>query len=202
VLTHWRWLPELRFIQHYHDQPAYLDALAASVREHWQQHGQPDRLLMSFHGIPKRYFTAGDPYFCECQKTGRLLADRLALTDAQWQLTFQSRFGREEWLRPYTDHTLREWGQQGVGRVDVICPGFSADCLETLEEIAEQNREIFLGAGGREFTYIPALNDRADHADALAQLLTAHMQGWGDEPPSRENLRDRQKRAQNMGADR
>ncbi len=199
----WRWVPELRLIQHYHDEPSYIDALAASVRDHWERRGRPDRLLMSFHGIPRRYFDAGDPYFCECQKTGRLLAERLALPEGQWRLAFQSRFGREEWLRPYTDHTLQEWGKQGVGRVDVVCPGFSADCLETLEEIVEQNRELFLHAGGKEFTYIPALNDRPDHAQALCSLLAAHMQGWERQAASTEaDLSDTRQRARALGAER
>jgi ferrochelatase len=201
VLSRWRWVPELRLIQHYHDRPAYIGALAASVREHWHTHGRPDRLLMSFHGLPRRYFDAGDPYFCECQKTGRLLAGRLQLNDSEWKLTFQSRFGREEWLQPYTDRTLEAWGRNGVGRVDVICPGFSADCLETLEEIAGQNRELFLNAGGKELTYIPALNDRADHVQALAGLLAEHMQGWEADSESKpEALSGRLRRAQALGA--
>ncbi len=203
VLTGWRWVPELRLIQHYHDYPPYIDALAASVREHWERHGRPDRLLLSFHGIPRRYLDAGDPYFCECHTTGRLLAERLELQDGEWQLTFQSRFGREEWLRPYTDHTLKAWGKQGIGRVDVVCPGFSADCLETLEEIAEQNRELFLHAGGKELGYIPALNDRADHAQALSLLLARHMQGWEDGAAwTAERLQLCQQRARALGAER
>jgi ferrochelatase len=202
VLSGWRWVPELRLIQHYHDHPAYIDALAASVTEHWNRHGRPDRLLMSFHGIPRRYFNAGDPYFCECQKTGRLLAERLELQESEWQLTFQSRFGREEWLRPYTDHTLKDWGKRGVARVDVVCPGFSADCLETLEEIAEQNRELFLHAGGKEFRYISALNERLDHARALSRLLVEHMHGWEDGSEwSSEHLQLRQLRARSLGAE-
>lgn len=199
VLQQWRWVPELRLIQHYHDDSAYIDALAASVREHWDTQGRAERLLMSFHGIPRRYFDAGDPYFCECQKTGRLLAERLELQDEQWLLTFQSRFGREEWLRPYTDHTLKAWAKQGVARVDVVCPGFSADCLETLEEITEQNRDLFVRAGGGELRYIPALNERPDHIQALSGLLGRHMAGWdlssGIEP-------QRQQRARALGAER
>jgi len=178
VLGHWRRVPDLRFIQHYHDDPGYIAALATSIREHWAEHGQADKLLMSFHGIPRRCLLAGDPYFCEAQKTARLLADTLELGDDQWLLAFQSRFGREEWLSPYVDSTLKDWGKQGVGRVDVICPGFSADCLETLEEISVQNRETFLGNGGREFYYIPALNVREDHIAALSELLLRNMSGW------------------------
>ena len=201
VLSGWRWVPELRTVQHYHDYPPYIEALAASVREHWQNHARPDRLLMSFHGIPQRYFDAGDPYFCECQKTGRLLAERLDLQEGEWQLTFQSRFGREPWLQPYTDHTLREWGSQGVKRVDVVCPGFSADCLETLEEIAEQNRELFVQAGGAQLHYIAALNDRPDHVRMLSRLVAEHMQGWADSVGSRpEQLQLCQRRARALGA--
>ena len=201
VLRNWRWVPELRFIQHYHDQPAYIEALANSVREHWEAHGRPELLMMSFHGIPQRYFMAGDPYFCECQKTGRLLAQRLELGEDQWQLTFQSRFGREPWLQPYTDHTLADKARQGVRHVDVVCPGFSVDCLETLEEIDEQNRELFLSSGGERFSYIPALNDRPDHADALVQLLSTHMGGWPDAAAEADAvLSERHRRARALGA--
>ncbi len=177
-LRHWRWQPELRVISHYHDFPPYINALAASIRAHWQQHGQPDRLLFSFHGIPRRVWLAGDPYACLCQKTARLTAETLGLDASRWQVVFQSRFGREEWLTPYTDLTLRDLGAQGVARVDVICPGFAADCLETLEEIAHTNRTIFLQAGGQVFHYIPALNTQPAHMQALFALAQQHMQGW------------------------
>ena len=201
VLRDWRWVPEFRFVQHYHDKPAYIEALASSVREHWDEHGRPELLMMSFHGIPQRYFMAGDPYFCECQKTGRLLAERLELGEDQWQLTFQSRFGREPWLQPYTDHTLADKARQGVRHVDVVCPGFSADCLETLEEINEQNRELFLSHGGERFSYIPALNERPDHAAALVQLLGTHMHDWQDAATETdEDLSERYRRAQSLGA--
>ncbi|MDT8386338.1 MAG: ferrochelatase [Thiogranum sp.] len=182
VLRGWRWIPEFRFIQHYHDDPGYIEALANSVREHWEQIGRPDRLMISFHGLPKRCLLSGDPYYCECSKTARLLAESLQLQDDEWKLTFQSRFGREEWLQPYTSATLTEWGQERIPRVDVICPGFSADCLETLEEIAEQNRELFLEAGGQDLRYIPALNDRDDHVNALADLAMRHTSGWTERP--------------------
>lgn len=178
VLQTWRWLPDLRFISHYHDNHGYINALVASIQRYWGEHGRPDKLLMSFHGIPKRTFLAGDPYFCECQKTGRLVAEQLNLQDEQWQVVFQSRFGREEWLQPYTDKTLEALGQAGTGRVDVVCPGFSADCLETLEEINQQNREFFLTAGGKAFHYIPALNADAAHIDALADLIELNLAGW------------------------
>jgi protoporphyrin/coproporphyrin ferrochelatase len=183
ALQHWRWLPDLRFISHYHDFPAYIDALAASIRAYWQQHGMPDTLLFSFHGIPKRTFLAGDPYFCECHKSARLTATQLGLSEDRWQVVFQSRFGREEWLQPYTDHTLKALGAAKTRRVDVICPGFAADCLETLEEIDVQNRAFFLDAGGQEFHYIPALNANERHIRALAELIRHHLQGW----PHQEN---------------
>jgi len=173
-----RWIPEVRTVNSYHDEPAYVRALARSIRELWEHDGEPRRLLMSFHGIPKRYFEAGDPYFCHCQKTGRLLAAELGLADDRWKLTFQSRFGREEWLQPDTDEALKAWGREGLASVDVVCPGFSADCLETLEEIAEENRGYFQAAGGGAYRYVPALNDREDHVAALAEVAARHLQGW------------------------
>jgi ferrochelatase len=186
VLQGWRRVPESRFVMHYHDEPAYIEALAESVRSHWAEHGRPDKLLMSFHGMPKYTLEKGDPYFCECQKTGRLLAEKLELQNDAWQLTFQSRFGKAEWLKPYTDKTLQAWGEQGLARVDVICPGFSADCLETLEEMAMQNRATFLEAGGGQYHYIPALNDRPAHMDFLADLVKRHIQGWPDAETANE----------------
>ena len=184
-LRGWRWLPELRFVNHYHDEPRYIAALADSVRRHRATHGGAERLLMSFHGIPEEYFHKGDPYFCECHKTGRLLADALGLTAESWQISFQSRLGPKQWLQPYTDHTLEALAAQGVKSVQVICPGFSADCLETLEEIAMENRAVFLEAGGERYEYIPCLNDDAAHMEMLAALVAQHTQGWGpglDEP--------------------
>ncbi|MDX1251493.1 MAG: ferrochelatase [Gammaproteobacteria bacterium] len=183
-LKTWRWVPELRMVQHYQDDPLYIAALAASIRESWAAHGQAERLLFSFHGIPKRSFLAGDPYFCECQKTARLVAEQLQLPAERWQVTFQSRLGKAEWLKPYTDKTLEAWGKEGVKSVDVVCPGFSADCLETLEEIAMLNRGIFLEAGGEKYRYIPALNDRPDHIQALAALVMRHTQGWVETNPA------------------
>ena len=177
-LKQWRRVPELRMISSYHNHPAYIDALAASVRRHWESHGKADRLLISFHGIPQRYFDNGDPYPCMSRKTGRLLAEALELNEGEWLLSFQSRFGREEWVKPYTDETLKEWGAGGVGRVDVICPGFSSDCLETLEEIGEENRDYFMEAGGKEFHYIPALNSDEEHIRALAEITNEHLKGW------------------------
>ena len=178
VFNKWRKIPEMRMVNHYHDDAGYIGALANTVREHWKRYGREGRLLMSFHGMPKRTLLAGDPYYCQCQKTGRLLAERLELTEDEWFVSFQSRFGREEWLQPYTDKTLKEWGKAGVKRVDVISPGFSADCVETLEELDLENREAFMGAGGGEFFYIPALNERDDHIRVLSQLVLRHTQGW------------------------
>jgi ferrochelatase len=175
ALSRRRFVPELRTIASYHDDPLYIGALARSVREAWRE-GEPERLLLSFHGIPKRYFEAGDPYYCHCQKTARLLAEELGLARERWFVTFQSRFGREEWLKPYTDETLRSWTD--VKSVDVLCPGFSADCLETIEEIDQQNREFFEEASGGRFRYIAALNDRDDHAAALAAIAARHLEGW------------------------
>jgi ferrochelatase len=173
-----RWVPESRFINQYHDEPGYIGALAASVRDYWQQHGRGDHLLFSFHGVPRYTLDKGDPYHCLCQKTGRLVAEELELSEDQWTLSFQSRVGRDEWLRPYTDETVVELAGKGIGRLDVACPGFSADCLETLEEIAMQNAEFFEDAGGEALHYIPALNARADHIDFLATLIGQHTLGW------------------------
>ena len=175
-----RWVPESRFINDYHDAPAYIRALAASVRESWAKNGRGDKLLMSFHGIPKSALTNGDPYHCQCQKTARLLAQELKLGDEDWVLSFQSRVGREEWLSPYTDKTVRTLGEAGMQQLDVVCPGFSTDCLETLEEIAMQNSEFFQAAGGGTLRYIPALNAREDHVRFLADLVQQHTAGWGD----------------------
>ncbi|ALP52549.1 ferrochelatase [Candidatus Tenderia electrophaga] len=177
-LKTWRWLPEMRYVNHYHDDARYIQALANSIREQFEAEGRPQKLIFSFHGTPKRYFLAGDPYFCECHKTARLTAAALGLSDEQWQLTFQSRFGREEWLQPYTDKTLGKLPKQGIKNIAVVSPAFSADCLETLEEIAMENRDIFLEAGGESYRYIPALNDRPDHIEALTELALRHMQGW------------------------
>lgn len=178
TLKQWRWLPDVRFISNYHDHPAYIAALTQQIRQYWQQHGQPDKLIFSYHGIPQRFFDNGDPYPCHCQHTSRLVAEQLALTSEQWQVSFQSRFGREEWIKPYTDKILQALGAAGTQRVDVVCAGFSADCLETLEEINEENRQIFLKAGGHEFHYISALNAEPCHIDALTTLLLQHLQGF------------------------
>ena len=173
-------IPELRMVKHFHDHPAYIAALAEGVRKHWAQHGKPDKLLMSFHGLPRYTLERGDPYHCECQKTARLLAEALALTPEQYQLSFQSRFGRAEWLQPYTAATLAQWGKQGLRRVDVVCPGFVADCLETLEEIGMEGKAEFLKAGGKEFHAIPCLNESDAWIQALAQIALEHLRGWDE----------------------
>ncbi len=173
--------PEIRTIRSFADHPGYIEALAASVREHWRTNGRPSlsyRLIMSFHGVPRYTLDKGDPYHCECHKTGRLLAEALNLGADEYQICFQSRFGRAEWLKPYTAPTLKTLGKQGVQRVDVVCPGFPADCLETLEEIAMEGKAEFLQAGGREYRYIPCLNERDDWIHALADLADTHLQGW------------------------
>lgn len=188
-LTKTRRQPELRTQPGFCDDPGYIAALAASVREHWAEHGRPTsgyRLLMSFHGVPRVTLDQGDPYHCQCLKTGRLLAEALALTPEEHLVCFQSRFGRAEWLQPYTAPTLQALARGGVGRVDVICPGFVSDCLETLEEIAVEGKTDFLAAGGSEYHYIPALNERADWIAALAALVEAQLAGWPTRAPADE----------------
>jgi len=181
-----RWLPDLRFISHYPDFAPYIQAMAEHIRAYREAHGSADKLIFSYHGVPKRFLLKGDPYFCECHKTSRLLAEALGLADDQWMTTFQSRFGREEWLQPYTDATLKALPGQGVKSVQVFCPGFSADCLETVEEIDEENRGYFEQAGGESFAYISAMNAEPVHLDALTQLVENNLQGWqpGDNQPT------------------
>ena len=171
-------VPELRFVNHYHDDAGYIEALARTVESHWKENGQPDQLVMSFHGVPERTLTLGDPYHCECLKTARLLAERLALKDGEWVVSFQSRFGKAKWLEPATQTVLEQLGRAGTPRVDVVCPGFVADCLETLEEIAMEGRDAFKAAGGQEFHYVPCLNDNPTWLAALAEIVQDHLQGW------------------------
>jgi len=194
-------LPELRFVKHWHDDPGYIGALARRVSDHWMTHGRPDRLVLSFHGLPKRSLTLGDPYHCECLKTGRLLAERLKLREENVVVTFQSRFGKAEWLKPYTEPTLIALAKEGVARVDVFCPGFFADCLETLEEIDLEARAAFLAAGGKEFGYIPCLNDQHEGIAALAAIALSHMGGWTTSPPPElADLERSKQRARAAGA--
>jgi ferrochelatase len=184
-LVTWRWVPELRTVHGYHAEPGYVAALAASIDELWRRDGGPaDKLLFSFHGIPLRYFRAGDPYHCFCHETARLVAARLGLPRERWEVAFQSRFGREEWLKPYTDETVRAMARAGVERLDVVSPAFAADCLETLEELDGLNRHFWEGAGGPPagYRYLPCLNDRPDHVAFLADLVLRNLGGWVTTP--------------------
>ena len=177
-----RRIPELRFVNHYHDHPGYIAALASRVQAHWASHGRADKLVMSFHGVPERTLHLGDPYHCECHKTARLLAVQLGLKKEQYLVTFQSRFGKAKWLEPYTEPTLVALAQSGVKSVDVMCPGFTGDCLETLEEIAGEAKEAFMHAGGQSFNYIACLNDSPEWLAALGDIAEQHLSGW----PTRE----------------
>ncbi len=178
VLTKKRRIPEFRFINQYCDNPLYVKALAQSVEEHWEQHGRAQKLMLSYHGIPKAYWDNGDAYICQCHKTTRLVAEQLGLADDEIMTVFQSRFGRQEWVRPYTDETLKSLPEQGVKSIQIMCPAFSADCLETLEEIEEENKEYFMEAGGESYQYIPCLNDNDMHITALTNVIEQHIQGW------------------------
>jgi ferrochelatase len=197
-----RHLPELRFVNRFHDDPLYIEALAQRLLRHWQEHGRPERLVLSFHGVPRRTLMLGDPYHCECLKTARLLSERLNLAEGQMIVTFQSRFGRAEWLQPYTAPTLKALARDGVRRVDVACPGFVSDCLETLEEIAMEGRDAFLHAGGQEFHYVPCLNDEPRWIAALAGIAERHLAGWPDRQPAAAELQAQRERALALGAAR
>jgi ferrochelatase len=187
ALLRWRNLPEMRYVRAFAGDRAYIDALAASVREHWQKNGRADKLVMSFHGVPHFHLEKGDPYHCECHKTGRLIAEALGLAKEDYLVTFQSRFGRARWLEPYTQPTLEKLAEGGLRSVEVMCPGFVADCLETLEEIAVENRDAFIGRGGKQFSYIPCLNERPDWIAALGGIVRRELGHWWDEagqPPA------------------
>jgi len=171
-------LPELRMVKHYHDHEGYIDALCESIETHWETHGRGEKLVMSFHGVPKRTLMLGDPYHCECHKTARMVATKLRLAPADYVVTFQSRFGKAEWLQPYTAPTLVELANGGLKRVDLICPGFTSDCLETLEEIGMEGKHDFLTAGGQEFHYISCLNESPRWIAAMAEITEQHMIGW------------------------
>jgi ferrochelatase len=201
VLQRWRWLPELRFINGYHDDAGYIAAIAASIREHWRTQ-ERRHLLFSFHGAPQPYLLAGDPYHCQCLKTARLIAEHLQLGASEWTVTFQSRLGRGEWLRPYTDETLKQFASKGPKRVTIVCPGFPTDNLETLEENAIRNRADFLAAGGEAFDYIPALNASESHATFLADLVMRHAQGWPESSGGQAVDPATQERARRAGAAR
>ncbi len=175
VLKPVRNVPDLNFISDYHGDPGYIHALATSIQEHWQQQKRQRFLLMSFHGLPQRNIDKGDPYYDQCTGTAHLLATILGLTKDQWEMSFQSRFGKQEWIKPYTSGTLETRATNGLKEIDIICPGFSVDCLETLEEIQMQNKEIFLQHGGEQYNYIPCLNDRDDHIDMMAELVKPYL---------------------------
>lgn len=194
----WRLIPQLRFVRSYHDNPGYIEALARSVEERWQKEGRNEKLLISFHGVPLKYLESGDPYFCHCHKTGRLLAERLKLSPENFTICFQSLFGREEWLRPYTSETIEGLAKNGTKSLDVVCPGFSSDCLETIDEINREYRELFLHNGGKEYRYIPALNARPDFIEMLSELCIDNLSGWldGGEGEKESELRYERYRAQ------
>lgn len=177
-LRSWRAVPHLRFVASYADDPRYIEALAESIVAHWREHGRPDRLVFSFHGTPTRMLEKGDPYYCMCMKTARLAAERLDMPGGSWVASFQSRFGREEWLQPYTDEVLKALPTEGARHVQAVCPAFSADCLETLEEIAQEGRDVFMEAGGEQFSYIPALNAFSAHVDFLVALIRDAVSDW------------------------
>ena len=195
-----RLIPELRFVNKYHDHPGYIAALAQTIRAQWAVRGQPDKLVMSFHGVPERTLQLGDPYHCECLKTARLLAEALGLEKHQYKATFQSRFGKAKWLEPYTEPTLVQMAEDGVKRVDVVCPGFTSDCLETLEEIAQEAQEAFLTHGGEVFHYIPCLNADATWVQALGDIALQHMGGWDLGPADQTGLYASRQAALALGA--
>lgn len=206
-LQSWRNVPELRLIKHFHDHDAYIGALASQIKLHWQRDTAPDQLLMSFHGMPRYTLEQGDPYHCECLVTGRKLGERLGLNKDQYRISFQSRFGKAQWLQPYTEPTLRELAKSGAKRVDVVCPGFVADCLETLEEIAIEGRDTFKEAGGKEFNYLPCLNDAPVWIEALSKIALEHMSGWPTQRlnaeaalAARDLQKQRKERAAALGA--
>jgi protoporphyrin/coproporphyrin ferrochelatase len=181
--------PAIRTVRDFHDDPGYIGALAASIRDFWSKRGRPEILVMSFHGIPRRSVERGDPYQGQCLATGELLAESLGLAEREYRITFQSRFGRAEWLKPYTAEVLAELGRAKVGPVDVVCPGFVSDCLETLEEIAIEGREIYTRAGGTELRYIPCLNDRHEWIAALTDLTARNLLGWLEAPETAPSYR-------------
>jgi|TARA_B110000211_G_C14041155_1_gene536835 ferrochelatase len=178
VLTKWRWIPEVRFINEYYQDELYVEALANSIKAFRKEHGTPDLTVFSYHGIPKAYLDKGDPYHCFCHATTRLVKEHLALTDSDVMTTFQSRFGPAQWLRPYTDEVLKELPGKGIKNIHIIAPAFSADCLETIEEIDQENREYFMESGGESYNYIPCLNDSEDHIKLFTKLIKQHTQGW------------------------
>jgi len=188
-LMQWRWVPELRMMGAYHDDPLYINAVADSVRNHWQENGRGDRLLISFHGMPKATLIAGDPYFCHCHKSARLIAEALNLNEGEWEMAFQSRFGAAEWLQPYSAERWEALPAEGIKHLTVVCPGFAVDCLETLDEIAIEGRDEFLAAGGERFDYVPALNSSPAQLELMVQRLIRHASGWPELEPEVDQAR-------------
>jgi ferrochelatase len=196
-----RQLPELRFVNHYHDHPGYIQALAAKIQAHWAVHGRSEQLVMSFHGVPARTLQLGDPYHCECHKTARLLAEALQLPKEAYKVCFQSRFGKAKWLEPYTEPTVRQLAKDGTKSVDIVCPGFVGDCLETLEEIAMEVKAAFLEDGGSQFHYIECLNDSPAWIEGLHDVALQHMGGWDLQGLSPTQQAQSRAAALAMGAD-
>ncbi len=192
-------MPALRTIKHFYDHPGYIAATAQNIRDYWTLHGRPDKLVMSFHGVPRYTLDKGDPYHCQCHKSGRLIAEALGLSKEQYIVSFQSRFGQAEWIQPYTTAMLKELGKHKTKRVDVVCPGFVVDCLETLEEIVQEGKEDFQHAGGGEYHYIPCLNDRPEWIHALTDLVLDNLHGWLDKPDATQ-LEQGRLRALALGA--
>ena len=178
ILQKWRWIPELRFINQYFEEENYIKAISNSIEDFWKKNKKPQKIVFSYHGIPKSYHIKGDPYHCFCLKTTRLIKEYMNLRDDEVITTFQSRFGKQEWLKPYTSETLKSLPKEGIKKINIISPGFSADCLETLEELKIENREYFEEAGGEEYHYIPCLNDSPNHINMIADLIKKHSQGW------------------------
>ncbi len=176
ALSKHRWVPQINFINSYYEKNSYIKAIGDSIKAHWDEHGRAQKLLMSFHGVPKKYITKGDPYETQCKESARQIADYLELENDSWMLVFQSRFGAEEWLQPYCDETLKGLPEKGIKSVDIICPGFSTDCLETLEEIDGENKEYFMDAGGETYRYIPCLNDSDSHAELMSEVIRQNTQ--------------------------
>jgi ferrochelatase len=195
-----RRVPALRIIDSFHDEPAYIKALAQNANDYWVKHRRPDFVVLSFHGLPRRTLELGDPYHCQCHKTARLLAAELGLDAKQYLVTFQSRFGAAEWLKPYTQDSVVRLAKDGIARVDVVCPGFVSDCLETLEEIGVEVKQAFLEAGGREFHAIPCLNEHPQWIAALVEIVVTHLQGWLAAPPDAAAREATLMRARAMGA--
>ena len=178
ILRKWRWIPEIRFVNNYFEESMYIECLIKSIKESWKKFGKAQKLIFSYHGVPKKYLLKGDPYYCFCQKTTRLVAERMKLKKKDYITTFQSRFGPGEWLQPYTDKTLEELPKKGIKKIHILSPGFSSDCLETLEELEVQNKENFLSSGGERYNYIKCLNDDPQHLKMLGFLILNHIKGW------------------------